>query len=146
MLKDKFKRKAGANGAAAQTAQDEKIIDKNDYWLIENNPLTKIGVFPYLGRQISPELEPDKIYQVLRPKEELTKPETLKSLELIPLVDEHTMLGDKQGHEPAEKKGIHDNLGKKSKGGFHFQVAPQVNKNAIGKQKIKPEKFFISGF
>lgn len=96
MLKDKFK-----------TAQDEKIIDKNDYWLIENNPLTKIGVFPYLGRQISPELEPDKIYQVLRPKEELTKPETLKSLELIPLVDEHTMLGDKQGHEPAEKKGIH---------------------------------------
>ena len=97
MLKDKFK----------QIAQDKKIVDKNDFWLIKNNPLTKIGVFPYLGRQISPELEPDTIYQVLRPEEELTKPETLKSLELIPLVDEHTMLGDKAGHQPAEEKGIH---------------------------------------
>ena len=70
MLKDKFK----------TTAQDKKIVDVNDFWLIPDNPMTKIGVFPYLGRQISPELEPDRIYQVLRPKEELTRPETLESL------------------------------------------------------------------
>ena len=87
---------------------DKKEIDKNDYWLIPDNPITKIGVFPYLGRQISPELEPDTIYQVLRPEEELTKPETLKSFELIPLVDDHTMLGTKdENHTPAEQKGIH---------------------------------------
>lgn len=97
MLKDHFKK----------IAKDEKIVDENDFWLIENNPMTKIGVFPYLGSQISPELEPDKVYQVLRPKEELTKPETLKSLELIPLVDEHTMLGTQPGFQPAEEKGIH---------------------------------------
>ena len=87
---------------------DKKEIDKNDYWLIPDNPITKIGVFPYLGRQISPELEPDTVYQVLRPEEELTKPETLKSFELIPLVDDHTMLGAKdENYTPAEQKGIH---------------------------------------
>ena len=97
MLKDKFKQR---------TAQDKKIVDVNDYWLIPDNPMTKIGVFPYLGRQISPDLEPDRIYQVLRPEEELTKPETLKSLELIPLINEHTMIGKEPGMQPAEDVGV----------------------------------------
>lgn len=86
------------------TAQDKKEIDINGYWTIKDNPITKVGVFPYLGRQISPELEPDKIYQVLRPEEELTAPETLKSLEHIPIVNEHTMIGN--GFTPPEQKGI----------------------------------------
>lgn len=87
---------------------DKKEIDRNDFWLIPDNPITKIGVFPYLGKQISPELEPDTIYNVLRPEEELTKEETLKSFELIPIVDDHTMLGTKdENHTPAEQKGIH---------------------------------------
>lgn len=94
---------------------DKKEIDTNDFWLIKDNPMTKIGVFPYLGRQISPELEPDKIYQVLRPEEELTSPETLKSLELIPLVNEHTMLGTKDGMMPAEEKGVHGVTGQHPK-------------------------------
>lgn len=91
----------------AQTAQDEKIIDKNDFWLIPNNPITKIGVFPYLGRQISPELEPDRIYQVLRPEEELTRAETLRSMEQVPIINDHTMLGTGPGMKPAEEVGIH---------------------------------------
>ena len=56
---------------------DKKEVDQNSYWFIKNNPLSKVGIFPYLGRQISSELEPDKIYQVLRPEEELSKPETV---------------------------------------------------------------------
>lgn len=84
---------------------DKKEIDQNSYWFIKNNPLSKVGVFPYLGRQISSELEPDKIYQVLRPEEELSNPETIKSLNLIPLIDEHEMLGE--NFTPAEKKGTH---------------------------------------
>lgn len=99
MLKEQFK--------TINQAQDKKEIDHNDFWLIKDNPLTKVGIFPYLGRQISTELEPNTIYQVLRPEEELNTPETLKSFELIPLVDEHTMLGTKDGMQPAEKKGIH---------------------------------------
>ena len=86
------------------TATDKKEVDINGYWTIKDNPITKVGVFPYLGRQISPDLEPDKIYNVLRSEEELTAPETLKSLEHIPIVNEHTMIGD--GFTPPEKKGI----------------------------------------
>lgn len=84
---------------------DKKEVDQNSYWFIKNNPLSKVGIFPYLGRQISADLEPDKIYQVLRPEEELSKPETIASLNLIPLVNEHEMLGE--NFTPAEKKGTH---------------------------------------
>ena len=54
-----------------------KKVDHNDYWYIKDNPLSKVGVFPYLGRQISEDLEHDKIYQVLRPEEELNSQKTL---------------------------------------------------------------------
>jgi len=88
-----------------------KEIDHNDYWYIKDNPLSKVGVFPYLGRQISEDLEPDKIYQVLRPEEELNSQETLDSFKLVPIVDDHTMLGTKPGMIPAEEKGVHGVIG-----------------------------------
>ena len=78
-------------------------IDENGYLLVENNPLTKEGVFPYSGAQIGLE-PPDKIFKVYRPAEELQKPETLKSFELVPFINEHTMLGDYG--VPAESKGV----------------------------------------
>lgn len=84
-----------------------KNIDENGFWEIKNNPISRVGVFPYLGKQISEELEPDKIYYVYRPAEELFSEETLKSFNAapVPLVDDHTMIG--KGFTPAEKKGIH---------------------------------------
>jgi hypothetical protein len=92
-------------------ATDKKEIDHNDYWYIKDNPLSKVGVFPYLGRTISDELEPDKIYQVLRPEEELSNDDTLNSFKLVPIVDDHTMLGTKPGMQPAEEKGVHGVIG-----------------------------------
>ena len=86
-----------------------KIIDKNDFWFIEKNPITKVGVYPYLGRQISQDCEPDKIYYVLRPKEELFRKETLDSLRLIPLIDGHTMIG--KDFTAPEDKGLDGTLG-----------------------------------
>lgn len=86
-----------------------KVIDRNDFWFINKNPITKVGVFPYLGKQISADCEPDRIYMVLRPKEELFKRETLDSLKLLPLVDEHTMLG--KDYTAPEDKGIDGILG-----------------------------------
>lgn len=105
MLKDKFK--------AIKHAQDKKEVDPNGYWYLYDNPITKVGVFPYLGKQISPELEPDKIYYVYRPEEELTRPETMESFKSKPLIDEHEMLGQK--FTPAEEKGIHGTLGENVK-------------------------------
>ena len=71
-----------------------KEIDLNGFWKIEDNPISKEGVFPYLGKQISPELEPVKIYMVYRPAEELTSEETIESFNGVPFIDEHEMIGD----------------------------------------------------
>ncbi len=84
-----------------------KQIDHNQFWLIKDNPITKAGVFPYLGKQIDPSLEPDKIYQVYRPQEEIKK--AADTFKLVPLVDNHTMLGP--DFTPAEEKGVHGVLG-----------------------------------
>lgn len=86
--------------------------DLNDFMEVKGNNISKVGVFPYSGAQIgSPELEPDKIYMVYRPKEELNKPQTLESFKLIPFTDEHAMLGNQDGMMPAEEKGIHGVVG-----------------------------------
>lgn len=71
-----------------------KEIDDNGFWLIEGNPVSREGVFPYLGKTISPRLEPNKVYQVYRPYSELSSPETLKSFDGIPFIEDHEMLGD----------------------------------------------------
>ena len=83
-----------------QQTTDKKEVDYNDYWYIKDNPLTKVGVFPYLGKNISEELEPNKVYYVLRPEEELSKEETVESFKLLPIIDDHVMLGTKQGMQP----------------------------------------------
>nr|DAH89341.1 MAG TPA: hypothetical protein [Caudoviricetes sp.] len=95
-----------------------KQIDHNQFWLIKDNPITKAGVFPYLGKQISPSLEPDRIYQVYRPEEEIKK--AADTFKLVPLVDDHTMLGP--DFTPAEQKGVHGVLGEdvKEKNGTLF--------------------------
>jgi hypothetical protein len=86
--------------------------DFNGWIEIKGNPISKVGVFPYSGAQISPDLEPDRIYQVYRPEEELSNTETIESFKLLPWTDEHAMLGSEdEGMLPAEKKGIHGVIG-----------------------------------
>jgi hypothetical protein len=64
--------------------------DKVNGWvIIKDNPISKVGVFEYAGRQISPKLEPDKIYKVYRPAEELGNPETIESFKMIPWTNDH---------------------------------------------------------
>ena len=71
-----------------------KEVDNNGFWRVRNNPLSKEGVFPYLGKQISADLEPNKIYKVYRPMSEISAPETIESFDGIPLIDEHEMIGE----------------------------------------------------
>lgn len=78
--------------------------DENGYITIPKNPISKSGVFQYLGKSISPELEPDKVYNVWRPEEELNNPETIESFRLTPWIPEHVMLG--AGFSPAETVGV----------------------------------------
>lgn len=95
-----------------------KELDSSKFWLIKNNPITKAGIFPYLGRQISPDLEPGRIYHVLRPEAELFAEETVKSFNLIPLLIGHprTLLGRREeGFVPAEEKGMDGTTGEAAK-------------------------------
>ena len=78
--------------------------DENGYITIPNNPISKSGVFQYLGSSISPELDPDTVYNVWRPEEELNNPDTIESFRLTPWIPEHVMLGT--GFTPAEVVGV----------------------------------------
>ncbi|CAJ48924.1 DUF2213 domain-containing protein [Bordetella avium] len=82
--------------------------DINGFLLVRDNPISKVGVFPYLGREIGAP-DPDRIYQVYRPEEELSRPETIQSFNLLPFINEHEFLG-KDG-TAAEKKGVQGTTG-----------------------------------
>lgn len=85
--------------------------DTNGWYEVKNNPLSLVGVFPYLGRSIGAP-EPDRIYYVWRPAEELAHPDCINSFKLLPWVDEHTMLGaEGSGFEAAEEKGVQGVIG-----------------------------------
>ena len=116
-------------------------IDHNSYWQIDENPISRTGIFPYLGRQISPVLEPDRVYNVLRPEEELFSQATMDSFKLKPLVNDHCMLGE--DFTPAEKHGIHGVLGERirRKGDFlvaNMEIYSETLKNEIrnGKKEL----------
>ena len=79
-------------------------VDENGFIHIKDNPISKSGVFQYLGKNISPDLEPDKVYNVWRPEEELSNPETIESFKLTPWIPYHEMLGDK--YTDAEDVGV----------------------------------------
>lgn len=83
-------------------------VDANGWMQVIGNPITKVGVFDYLGSEINAPI-PDKIYRVYRPAEELQRQETLDSFKLLPFIDEHTPLG--AFGIPAEQKGIQGMIG-----------------------------------
>ena len=71
----------------------KRVVDINGWITIKDNPILKAGIFPYLGSEIG-QGEPSRVYKVLRSEEELSKPETIKSFELVPLINEHFVLGE----------------------------------------------------
>lgn len=87
-------------------------INQDGFMLVKNNPISKVGVFEYLGASIGAP-EPDRIYRVLRSPEELGSEECINSFKLAPWIDEHEMIsGDEEvGFTPAEKKGVHGVIG-----------------------------------
>lgn len=94
------------------SAMDKREYDTNGWFEVKNNPLSKVGVFPYAGRSISPDADQDKIYNVYRPKEELSNKDCIDSFKLIPWIDNHVMLGpEDDGLTPCEEKGIQGVIG-----------------------------------
>lgn len=97
---------------AADKRESARLLDTNGWYEVKGNPLSKAGIFEYAGRQLPDAPDPDKLYRVYRPAEELSSKETLDSFKLIPWIDDHVMLGSEDdGLMPAERKGIQGVVG-----------------------------------
>lgn len=95
---------------------DESARKFDDFgWMtIEDNPISKVGVFPYLGSQIGAD-DKSKIYMVLRPQEELNDPETIESFKLTPFINEHpeNLLGNIGTLVKTDNKRVEGVIGEK---------------------------------
>lgn len=95
-------------------AMDKREVNQFGFLTVEDNPITKVGVFPYLGSQIGAP-DKDRIYMVHRPAEELNNPETIDSFRLTPFINEHpkTLLGNVDGLVTTDNKRIEGVFGEK---------------------------------
>ena len=87
--------------------------DINSFIEIKDNPISKIGVFPYSGRAVGDE-DKDRIFQVFRPEEELSSEDTIESFKLQPWINDHPdgkLLGEGAGYEAPEDKGVDGVIG-----------------------------------
>lgn len=71
-----------------------KIVDDNGFWVIKKNPISKEGVFPYLGHTISEDCEPNKIYKVYRSGKTLKESVPTWDNPPKPFIEDHEMLGE----------------------------------------------------
>ena len=87
-----------------------KTVDKNGFWDIQENPISSSGVFLYSGKMIGIDgLDPNKLYPVLRPPEELEK--SAETFNNKPFFEDHTAIGEggiKYDEKPAQ--GVLNNV------------------------------------
>lgn len=86
-----------------------RALDTNGWFEVKDNPLSKVGIFPYRGRALPGAADPDKTYRVYRPADELGDPETVDSFKLLPWIDNHPpgLLGrEEDGLTRPESKGV----------------------------------------
>ena len=88
------------NSKKATDAKSHRYDAGNEFFHVDSTPLTKAQVAPYAGDEFSDwkerGLQPDKIYQIYRPPEELSKKETINSLIGIPVMLEHEWVDPKE--------------------------------------------------
>lgn len=81
--------------------QSAREADINGWVSIENNPISRSGVFQYSGRAIG-DADQGRVFNVYRPEEELNNPETIESFKLVPFINNHpsTLLGQSDNDMP----------------------------------------------
>ena len=106
--------KEAIQAATIVGTMDKRDLDINGWFEIQDNPVSKVGVYEYRGSQLKGAPDPNKIYKVFRSAEELSRPETINSFKLNPWINDHLMLGSEElGLTPAEQKGVGGVTGEK---------------------------------
>ena len=126
---------------AMDRAPSARAYDINGWFEVADNPISREGIFPYSGAQVG---HPDRgrVFQVYRPGEELSAPDALASFRLMPIIDDHTMLGE--GHTPAEDVGVAGVIGENVKFDRGVMTANlKIFSKALA-QKIKKGKTELS--
>lgn len=94
----KVSKRKSANKAA--DAKSHRYDAGNEFFHVDSTPLTKAQVALYAGEEFSNwkelGLQPDKLYHIYRPPEELSKKETINSLIGIPVMLEHEWVDPKE--------------------------------------------------
>jgi len=99
---------------AMDRASSARNYDLNGWFEVADNPISREGIFPYSGAQIgAPAVDHGRIFKVYRPADELASADTLASFKLVPIIDDHVMLGE--GHTAAEDKGVAGTIGENVK-------------------------------
>lgn len=97
-----------------------KKVDTAGMWSIKGNPITHDGVALYSGKAIDATgalgLDPDKLYPVYRPFDELAR--ACESFNGKPLINDHEMIGTEEGLRHPDEKNI---------GGTIFNVRPSAD-------------------
>lgn len=120
-----------------------RTYDLNGWFEVKDNPISREGVFPYSGAQIgAPAEDSHRIFNVLRPAEELSDPETLASFRLVPFIDDHTMIGE--GFTAAEDKGVAGVVGEQVRFSDGVMTANLKIYSKTLAQKIKTGKTELS--
>lgn len=150
-----------AQAIAISEAYDDKrssspVKKEDDFGFLEikGNPISKSGIFEYLGSEIgmSP---PDKVFKIFRPADELSNPECIESFKLLPWTDDHyAILGmEDKGRADVADVGVDGVLGEDiyfdDKDGFlkgNIKVFTQKMHDLIKKGKKELSIGFISRY
>lgn len=85
-----------------------KDIDQNGFVTYRDCKFFCECVSQYLGREIDQDgrlgLKPNGVYNVYRPKSEISKPEFIESLNAKPLLDDHHVIGNAEGMASPDSK------------------------------------------
>ena len=88
------------NAIAGDRSDTVKQWDINGFFEVMDNPVSKVGVFNYLGKNIPQEVDKGnagQFFAVYRPASELADPACIATLRLKPWIIDHTMIGDGTG-------------------------------------------------
>jgi 8-oxo-dGTP pyrophosphatase MutT (NUDIX family) len=100
---EKMKRGADDCSPGRDAMAQDRTLDDDGRLHVQSSHITRACVSEYWGREIPAYkdngLQPDVKYKLLRPAEELSKPETIASLNNIPLLDKHVPVSA-DDHQP----------------------------------------------